>query len=96
MSGSNQPNFRSQAQPRRAGPRNQALVIKLDGSRLRHAVPNFQPTGVIAMRTDKSPYVDSVLVAALFMLALSGAMAIHRFLASDPTAEVIQFQTVRY
>jgi hypothetical protein len=48
------------------------------------------------MRTDKSRYVDSVLVAALFMLALSGAMAIDRFLASDPTAEVIQFQAMRY
>jgi len=48
------------------------------------------------MRTDRSCYVDSVLVAALFMLALSGAMAIDRFLASDPTTEVTQFQAVRY
>jgi hypothetical protein len=48
------------------------------------------------MRTDKSHYVDSVLVVALVLLALSGAMAINRFLTSDPTAEVIQFQTVRY
>ncbi len=71
-------------------------MIKRDGCRFCPAVLNFQPTGVIAMRTDKSRYVDSVLVAALFMLALSGAMAVHRFLASDPTAEVIQFQTVRY
>jgi multisubunit Na+/H+ antiporter MnhF subunit len=48
------------------------------------------------MRTDKSCYVDSFLVIALVMLALSGTMAINRFLKSDPTAEVIQFQTVRY
>jgi multisubunit Na+/H+ antiporter MnhF subunit len=71
-------------------------VIKLDGCRLRHAVLNFQPTGVIAMRTDNSHYVDSILVVALVMLALTGAMAINRFLTSDSTAEVIQFQTVRY
>ena len=47
------------------------------------------------MRAEKSRSVECFLAVALFMLALTGWMAISRFLEIDPTAEVIKFQAVR-
>ncbi len=47
------------------------------------------------MRGRLPNHVDTITVIALALMALSGAMAIQRYLTPEPSAE-IQFQVVRY
>ncbi len=47
------------------------------------------------MREHLPKHIDSITVVALFLMAVSGAMALRHYLAPEPAAE-IQFEIVRY
>jgi hypothetical protein len=47
------------------------------------------------MRGHQPRYVDSITIIALVLMAVSGAMAIGRYMAPQPMAD-LQFETVRY